>query len=80
MKVICLFPSIHFVLKAEKALKARGLKPKLIPVPKEISSDCGMAIELAREDLPRVGDLPPELKPEAFYLRTPQGYQKLLDS
>jgi hypothetical protein len=33
-------------MKAEKLLKEKGIKIDLIPVPREISSDCGVAIEL----------------------------------
>lgn|GEM_PF-628581 len=42
--VVILF-SIHFVLKAEKLLKKNGIGHDVIPVPREISSDCGMAVE-----------------------------------
>lgn len=42
--VVILF-SIHFVLKAEKLLKRNGISHDVIPVPREISSDCGMAVE-----------------------------------
>jgi hypothetical protein len=34
-------------MKAEKILKGKGIKIDLIPVPREISSDCGVAIELS---------------------------------
>jgi hypothetical protein len=33
-------------MKAEKLLKGKGIKIDLIPVPREISSDCGVAVEL----------------------------------
>jgi hypothetical protein len=33
-------------MRAEKLLKGKGMKIDLIPVPREISSDCGVAIEL----------------------------------
>jgi len=33
-------------MKAEKLLKGKGLKVDLIPVPREISSDCGVAVEV----------------------------------
>ncbi|NWF93646.1 MAG: DUF3343 domain-containing protein [Syntrophaceae bacterium] len=46
MKCVFLFESIHRVMKAEKLLKGRGIKIDLTPVPREISSDCGVAIEL----------------------------------
>jgi hypothetical protein len=37
-------------MKAEKLLKGKGIKIDLIPVPREISSDCGVAIQLRWED------------------------------
>ncbi len=49
MKIIFLFESVHRVMKAEKLLKGKGVKIDLVPVPREISSDCGVAIELARD-------------------------------
>jgi hypothetical protein len=36
-------------MKAEKVLKERGMAVDLIPVPREISSDCGVAIEVPAE-------------------------------
>ena len=50
MKCVLLFPSVHQVMKAEKFLKGRGFSIDIIPVPREISSDCGVAIELPWED------------------------------
>jgi len=49
MKSVFLFSSIHHVMKAEKFLKGKGIKIDLIPVPREISSDCGVAIELSSD-------------------------------
>jgi hypothetical protein len=49
MKSVVLLESIHQVMRAERLLKATGMKIDLIPVPREISSDCGMAIELPEE-------------------------------
>jgi len=49
MRCVILFQSIHQVMKAEKLLKGRGIRIDLIPVPREISSDCGIAIELPWE-------------------------------
>jgi hypothetical protein len=45
-RCLFVFDSIHRVMKAEKLLKKGGLKIDLIPMPREISSDCGIAIEL----------------------------------
>jgi hypothetical protein len=36
-------------MKAEKALKERGMTVDLVPVPREISSDCGVAIQVSSE-------------------------------
>lgn len=41
-----LYDSIHDVMRAEKALKQAGLWCDLVPTPRQLSSDCGMAIEL----------------------------------
>ncbi|MGB9629883.1 MAG: DUF3343 domain-containing protein [Thermodesulfobacteriota bacterium] len=49
MKSVFLFRSVHHVMKAEKLLKGKGIKIDLIPVPREISSDCGVAIELSED-------------------------------
>ena len=43
---VILFPSVHFALRAEKLLKARGLPHKLIPVPRHLSSDCGVCLRI----------------------------------
>jgi len=41
---VALFPSVSHVMKAEKLLIAENLPIKIIPVPKIISSDCGVCI------------------------------------
>jgi hypothetical protein len=41
-----LFFTIHDVLKAEKALKGHNVEIELVPVPRNLSSDCGMCIKL----------------------------------
>jgi hypothetical protein len=54
MKCVLLFESIHQVMRAEKFLKAKGFPIDLVPVPREISSDCGVAIELPWEEKEKV--------------------------
>jgi hypothetical protein len=41
---VAIFDSIHRVMAAEKILKEHHLDVLLIPVPRLLSSDCGMAI------------------------------------
>ena len=49
-RCIFIFDSIHYVLAAERALKERGLWCDLVPTPKDLSPDCGMAIETRASD------------------------------
>jgi hypothetical protein len=43
---VFLFPSVGHALKAEKILKEQGIVHKLIPVPRQISSDCGVCLRV----------------------------------
>ena len=54
---IAVFHSIHRVMKAEKILKGGGVPILLIPAPRQISSDCGLALRYRPEDAERVRDL-----------------------
>ena len=54
---VVLFPSVSEALMAEKILKQCGLSFKIIPVPRHLSSDCGVCVRIAREDEGRVQDL-----------------------
>jgi len=42
---ILTFQSVHQVIKADKLLASQGIVCKIIPVPEQISSECGMCIE-----------------------------------
>jgi len=50
---VILFPSIHFVLQADKMIKGKGFSIDLIPVPRQLSSDCGicMLIEWEQKEM-----------------------------
>jgi len=62
-RVLLIFPSIHHVLAAEAALKAAGVPAELVPVPKEINPNCGMAITVATADRARTLDALPDPPP-----------------
>ncbi|MCK9196166.1 MAG: DUF3343 domain-containing protein [Syntrophales bacterium] len=47
--IVFLFPSVSYALKAEKILKAAGTAHKLIPVPRHISSDCGVCLRTTED-------------------------------
>lgn len=42
--LVAIFHSIHRVMKAEKILKQAHKSILLIPVPRQLTSDCGLAI------------------------------------
>ena len=46
---VILFPSIHFALRAEKLMKEEGIAYKLVPVPRHLSSDCGVCLRIPWE-------------------------------
>ncbi len=51
LRCVMLLPSIHFVLKAEQLCRRQQLAHDLVPVPRQISSDCGMALAFQCGDL-----------------------------
>ncbi|MDF1554889.1 MAG: DUF3343 domain-containing protein [Deferrisomatales bacterium] len=51
---ILIFHSIHRVMRAEKDLKSAGFDVRLLPVPRELSSDCGLSLAFCWGDWSRV--------------------------
>jgi len=47
--VILTFSTGHSV-RAEKVLTGAGIQTKMIPVPRHLSSDCGVAVRIRNED------------------------------
>lgn len=54
---IAVFHSVHRVMKAEKILKGAGVAILLIPAPRQIGSDCGLALRYAPDDAKQIFDL-----------------------
>ena len=46
---VILFPSTHHTIRAEKKVKESGFSVKLIPVPRHLSSDCGICLRISWE-------------------------------
>jgi len=46
---VILFDSVHHALRSEKILKEMGIPHKLIPVPRHISSDCGICLRFTAD-------------------------------
>ena len=48
---VAIFHSIHRVLRAEQQLKHAGVEFLLIPVPRKLTADCGLALRVAPPQL-----------------------------
>jgi len=55
--VVLIFRGTHQVLSAEKYLKRAGVPMRLIPVPRSLTSDCGLAIWIAPSAKDRARDV-----------------------
>lgn len=51
---VALFYSLSSALRAEKLLKKEGIIVKPIPVPRHLSSDCGICLRFERPDEERI--------------------------
>jgi hypothetical protein len=54
---VVLFNSVHHALRSEKILKEAGVPHKLIPVPRHISSDCGICLRFTPEFRGRIEEI-----------------------
>lgn len=74
-----LFASVHHALKFEREVGS-SLRAKLVPVPREISASCGVAVRVEVEES-SAGELcslvEPEKGVEGFYLREGSSWRKL---
>ncbi len=48
---VIIVKSTNHAVRAEKVLANAGLKCKLIPVPRQISSDCGVSLRVFRSEI-----------------------------
>lgn len=51
---VVLFYSTSGAIRAEKLTKEAGLRVKLIPVPRRLSSDCGVCLRFESPDVDKV--------------------------
>ena len=76
---VAIFNSVHKVMKAEKLLKKESIPMLLIPAPRSLSSDCGLAIRYKSADRPRLEALlsAASLLPEEIYLKAGEGFTRI---
>lgn len=51
---VVIFYSTSTAIRAESLTKRANLKIKLIPVPRHLSSDCGICLRFNNEDKPKI--------------------------
>ena len=77
---VAVFNSIHRVMKAEKLLKEQKLPILLIPVPRALASDCGLAIRYDAPSREQVEQLlaTAGVAPEELYVKEGAQYRRLV--
>jgi len=55
--LILIFRGTHQVMSVEKRLKGAGVPLRLIPVPRRLSSNCGLAIRIPLDQRDRVREI-----------------------
>jgi hypothetical protein len=53
-QAVVLYHTTNHALRSEKVLTREGLACKLVPVPRHLSSDCGLSLRVARHDVARI--------------------------
>ena len=54
---VVVFKSVHHALRSEKLLKEAGVTHKLIPVPRHISTDCGICLRFTSDLRNRIEEI-----------------------
>ena len=74
---VAIFHSIHKVMKAEKILKQAKIEMLLIPVPRQLTSDCGLAIRYAEKERGEIEAIlgQENLSPEELFRKVESGFQ-----
>jgi hypothetical protein len=77
--LVAIYNNIHRVMKAEKILKELKLGILLIPAPRTLQSDCGLAIRYSEPDRKAVEKVmvQEELLPEEIYRKGEGGFARL---
>jgi hypothetical protein len=80
---VATFHSTYSVLKAEKIFKEAGLaKVRLVPVPSQISSDCGITVRFLQGDMKRARELLTALSNdlEGIYTQTGKEWETIFET
>ncbi len=64
-------------MRAEKILRDSGATSKTIPVPRKLSSDCGLAIRVFKKDLESLKKILAEEPAEEIYLEDNNDFRRV---
>lgn len=56
------FPNIHHAFKCESVMRKPGRRIQVMPVPRQISSSCGLAVEIRADDIVNSRDVVRQLE------------------
>jgi len=56
-KLLVVFKSTHSALRFEKVIKDNNLYTRMVPVPRQISTSCGIAGRIKKEDMADIIDV-----------------------
>ena len=76
---VAIFNSVHRVMEAERLLKDKKLKILVIPAPRELAADCGLALRYSEELKTEVeGTLAQAgLLPRNLYRKAGESFEKI---
>lgn len=57
IEIVATFDNTHHALRFEKALKENNIKLTIMPVPREVSASCGLAVKFNIEEFQKIKDL-----------------------
>ena len=77
------FPNVHHAFKCETVIRKPGRRIQIVPVPRKVSSSCGLAVEVQVDDIVHGRDLVRELGSggvdyEAVFLLRQDGRYELI--
>lgn len=67
MHLLITFHTTAAAMAVEKRCRAAGIAGRLIPVPREITADCGLAWRGEPSDRPRLEEISADLETAGFY-------------
>lgn len=78
MIYVLIFNSVHKVMKAEKLLKISSIPSKTVPVPRKLSSDCGLAIKIIDTDIDKITTALSNEPAEEIYLQENDDFRRVI--